>query len=186
LFSKNVALVLALMMIATGTVVAKDDAVLIPKNAQPKSYGSGWECIRGFRESKGQCAKIKIPPNAYPTRSSYGRIWECKRGFKARNEACVAIKVPTHGYLASYGDLWKCNRGYAAVEDDCIAVQVPSNAYLADDSYGRGWQCNRGFIATDKACAAVVVPANAHLDFSATRWECDRSYERKQGKCVEP
>lgn len=184
--SKNVALVLALATGAPTSVIAKDEAVPMPNNAQAKSYGDGWECIRGFRESKGHCTKINVPSNAYPTRSSYGRSWACRRGFKLQNEACVAIKVPVHGYLASYGDKWKCNRGYVAVDDDCVVVKVPANAHLSDDSYGPGWKCRRGFAAIKKVCVAIILPANAHLNSSGTSWECDRSYEQKQGKCVEP
>ena len=186
LCSKNVALVLVSMMMAPGAIAAKEDALSLPKNAQAKSYGSGWECVRGFIESKGQCEKIIVPPDAYPTSSSYGRFWECQRGYKLKNETCVAIKVPTHGYLASYGDQWRCNRGYVAAEDDCVAVNVPENAYLADDSYGRGWECERGFAANDKGCVPVILPPNAHLDFSGTRWECDRSYDKRQNQCVRP
>jgi len=185
LFSKMIALAFVFVISSAVTTFAKDSPVEIPKNAQAKSYGSGWECNRGFRETEGGCALEKIPPNAYPTKSSYGPVWECLRGYKTRNEACVAIKVPPHGYLASYGDQWKCHRGYRKEADDCVAIRVPANGYLADDdSFGRGWQCKRGFAAIDTGCVAVKLPANAHLDFSGSRWECDRSYEKKQGRCV--
>lgn len=186
LFSKMITLTLAFVMGGPAATFAKDAPDKIPKNALAKSYGSGWKCNRGFQESEGRCAQIKVPANGYPTKSSYGRVWECLRGYKIANEACVAIKVPSHGYLASYGDQWKCHRGYRRVEDGCAAVRVPANGYLADDdSYGRGWQCKRGFAAIDAGCVAVKLPANAHLDFSGSRWECDRSYEKKQGRCVQ-
>jgi hypothetical protein len=186
LLSKKILLGLAFMMSGPVAAIAKDNSVSIPKNAKAKSFGTGWECIRGFRQSKGDCIRMKIPPNAYPTKSTYGAVWECQRGFKSKDETCVAIKVPANGYLASYGDQWKCHRGYHQVENKCLAVIVPVNAYLADDGYGRGWTCNRGFAVTKKGCIPVKVPANAHLGFSGGSWECDRPYREKQGSCVEP
>lgn len=181
-------LLLGLVFVMGGSVaaIAKDDPVRIPKNAKAKSYGSGWECVRGFRQSKSDCVRIKIPPNAYPTRSSYGAGWECRRGFKSKDDGCVAIPVPVNGYLASYGDQWKCHRGYQQVDEKCLSIVVPKNAYLTDDSYGRGWTCKRGFVVKKKECIAVAVPANAHLDFTGTSWECDRPYREKLGSCVEP
>ena len=47
--------------------VSKPDiAKAIPANAQPKPYGSGWECKPGFRQGGTACAVIKQPENAYP------------------------------------------------------------------------------------------------------------------------
>ena len=186
LISRILLLGLGFVMTTSVAAIAKDESVKIPENAKAKSYGSGWECIRGFRQSKGDCIRIRIPANAYPTKSAYGAVWECRRGFKTKGETCIAIKVPANGYLASYGDQWKCHRGYHRVDDTCLAVVVPTNAYLTNDSYGRGWTCNRGFAVTKKGCTAVKVPANAHLGFSGTSWECDRPYREKQGSCVEP
>ncbi len=174
-------LLLALAMISSETAMTKERSTSIPRNAVEKSYGSGWECVRGYREIDGRCSLIQVPPNAFRPKSSYGPVWECRRGFVERDEKCVAINVPAHGYLVSYGDRWKCHRGYVQVKDDCLPVQVPANGYLADDSYGRGWACERGFAAKDEACIAVDVPKNAHLNYSGTGWECDRSFEPETG-----
>lgn len=186
LYSKITPVALAIMLSSTIVASAKNKTVERPKNSQAKSYGSGWECTRGFKEVDRRCLEIKVPSNAYRTKSSYGPVWECKRGFKVKDDACVAIPVPTHGYLASYGERWKCHRGYRRVDDTCAAVVVPKNGYLADDSYGRGWTCERGFTASKTDCVAVNVPSNAHLGFSGTRWECDQPFIEKQGRCIEP
>ena len=37
----------------------------IPENASPKSYGGGWACDAGFRETRGVCETIVAPANAF-------------------------------------------------------------------------------------------------------------------------
>ncbi len=44
----------------------------VPENAQARSYGTGWSCNLGYRESDGACAAIDIPEFAYATNRSYG------------------------------------------------------------------------------------------------------------------
>ena len=38
----------------------------IPDNAHRKSYGHGWECNDGFRETSGACVAVQVPANARP------------------------------------------------------------------------------------------------------------------------
>ena len=53
----------------------------MPANAQPKSYGEGWECDRGYRRGGDVCLAIVVPENAYATNRTYGAGWECLHGF---------------------------------------------------------------------------------------------------------
>jgi len=173
-------ILLAVLAAAPGVVLAQGGSGAIPANARAKSYGSGWECKRGYREVDGACAAVKVPANAYPTNKSYGRGWTCERGYREVDGACTAIKVPSHAYLDSFGDRWNCERGYRKVDEACLAVKVPAHAYYVESSYGLGWKCDRGYHVVDDACAVVAVPKHAHLDNSGNDWECTRPYEKKQ------
>ena len=117
--------------------------VKVPDNAHAKNYGSGWECDKGFREKKRECAAIKVPDNAFPTKSNYGQGWECSWGFRQEGALCAVYKIPKNAFLNSFGDKWKCDRGYRARGDECEKIIVPDNAHL--DFSGNGWQCNRPF-----------------------------------------
>ncbi|MEL6757985.1 MAG: hypothetical protein AAFP81_16260, partial [Pseudomonadota bacterium] len=48
----------------------------IPENASPQSYGKGWTCNPGFRESDQVCDEIVAPANAFLNDRSYGPGWE--------------------------------------------------------------------------------------------------------------
>ena len=114
-----------------GQALAQATIGQIPENAEAKSYGGGWRCNPGYRESNGICAAIEAPANGYATGSSYGTGWECSYGFKESNGSCTAIRVPANAYLSPIsGKDWKCNRGYRAVDDRCVAVDVPAKGYL--------------------------------------------------------
>ena len=66
---------LVLMSILTavhGLVFAQAGSVELPENARAKSYGSGWECERGYREDNGACTAVRVPANAYLANTSYG------------------------------------------------------------------------------------------------------------------
>ena len=80
-------ILLTLLAAVHGLVFAQSDSVELPGNARAKSYGSGWECERGYREDNGTCAAIGVPANAYLTNSSYGSGWECGRGYREDNGA---------------------------------------------------------------------------------------------------
>ncbi len=181
----GIAIALSGAVAAQATSSAKDAAGNMPKNASPKSYGIGWECDRGYRADEGRCMPVKIPMNAYATKSSFGRVWNCKRGYARKNDTCAEIEVPEHGYLNSDGDGWRCRRGFVKVENDCAPIQVPANAFLSSDTYGRGWECERGYVVRGLECVSIDVPENAHLNFFGTGWECDPSYRYGEGKCVE-
>jgi len=46
-----------------GLVLAQSQkvAAAVPANAHAKSFGSGWECKQGFRESDGACNAVLCP-----------------------------------------------------------------------------------------------------------------------------
>lgn len=39
----------------------------MPAHAQPKSYGEGWECDRGYRREDDACLAVILPENAFAT-----------------------------------------------------------------------------------------------------------------------
>ena len=96
-------ILLAALAAIPGVEFVQGASAGMPENARAKSYGSGWECNRGYRRADRACAAIIVPSNAYLGPS--GDRWECDRGYSKIDEACVAVKVPPHGYLAdtSYG-----------------------------------------------------------------------------------
>jgi hypothetical protein len=160
----------------------------IPANAQPKPYGSGWECNPGFRQDGAICAAVKLPEDAYLTGDTFGPGWACKRGFKLEGNGCTAVKLPAHAYLTdtSYSDDWECERGFRRTEAACVAMTVPKNAYLSDTSRSRGWDCERGFRAVGDACVAVKVPQNGYLSGSSydLGWQCERGFRQSDQACV--
>lgn len=172
-----------LAAMSSGSYGSKETAD-IPANARATSYGSGWECNRGYQNSAGSCVAITIPPNAYATDASYGRGWECKHGYRDVDNTCVAVKVPANGYLDASGKDWKCNRGYRPVRETCEEIRVPANAFYVESSYGTGWQCARGYSEVNGACIAVVVPENGHLNHAGNDWECDRPFRKEQKRCI--
>jgi hypothetical protein len=44
-----------------GQALAQATTGQIPENAEPRSYGDGWRCNPGYRESNDACAAIEIP-----------------------------------------------------------------------------------------------------------------------------
>ena len=100
-----------------GQALAQATAGQIPENAEARSYGDGWRCNPGYRESNGACAAIEIPANGYATSSSYGKGWECSYGFKESNGSCTQVRVPANAYLDPVrGDDWNCGRRFRAVD----------------------------------------------------------------------
>jgi hypothetical protein len=184
--SRYVVRFLALLTLAPGMAFAQGLSGDVPANARAKSYGTGWECQRGFRETDGACVAVVVPANGYGTDATYGRGWECRRGYREVDEACIAVKVPANAYLDPPGDGWKCHRGFLESDGNCIAIKVPRNGYLTDTAYGSGWKCDRGYRATDDACVAITVPANGYfVDASYGRgWKCDRGFRAVGDVCV--
>jgi hypothetical protein len=74
---------LVFLLVASGVAPAQGGSAVIPENAHAKSYGSGWECDRGYQLSNGGCEIVQLPANAFSTSaaSSYGRGWECGHGY---------------------------------------------------------------------------------------------------------
>jgi hypothetical protein len=175
--------VTALLAATIGTAFAQDGSAAAPPNARPKTYGIGWECKVGYRESNGACTQVKVPTHGYGTNTSYGQGWECRRGYRAVDEHCVAIEVPANAYLNSSGDSWECERGFRKVKNSCVAINVPANAYLVESSYGSGWVCNWGYRVSGRTCEAIKVPANAYLNDSGDDWVCDRKYRKVAQTC---
>ena len=179
-------LFLSLWVSSPSLVFAKDAPKEVPENATANRYGDGWSCDKGYRESQGACAAIKVPANAFPTNKSYGQGWECIRGFKQNDNKCNQIKVPKNGYLDYSGVRVKCNRGYLMVNKICNVIKVPANGYLEPSAYGPGWTCERGFRADDDTCIALKVPKNAHIGYSGKVWECNNPYIKKNNNCIMP
>ena len=163
-FSRTL-LLLATLTAAPGFLHAQGRAV-IPEHATAKTYGTGWDCERGYQRVGGGCAAIQLPANAYLTPTSYGRPWECRRGFRVAAQSCAAIEVPPNAYLESNGDRWKCDRGYRSVAGSCAALELPAHAYL--DAAGERWLCDRGYRETSDSlhrdqCAGQRVPDERSL-----------------------
>lgn len=184
--SAYIVIFLSLWVTSPSLVFAKDVSNDVPENATAKRYGDGWNCNQGYRESKGACAAVKVPANAYPTNKTYGQGWKCKRSFREVNNTCNHIKVPENGYLDYSGIKVKCDRGYLLVNKNCEVIKVPANGYLEKSSYGPGWTCKRGYRADKGACIALKIPENAHIGFSGKVWECNKPYIKKQNNCILP
>ena len=103
-----------------GQALAQATAGQIPENAEARSYGDGWRCNPGYRESNGACAAIEIPANGYATSSSYGKGWECDRGYRADGNACIAVTVPENAHLYFSGNDWECDKPYNKRSDRCV------------------------------------------------------------------
>lgn len=168
------------------TALAQNTIQPMPENASAKSYGDGWECNVGYRQSGKTCHKVTVPDNAYSTNRTYGLGWECFRGFRRTGEAnCIAVEVPEGGYLDPSGERWRCLRGYVKVDDTCQKIILPPHSYLAEASTGVPWICDRGFEAKGERCVPIVVPENAYLNGSSygQAWTCERGYLEQMGRC---
>ena len=88
-----------LLAFATSLAVAAAPSAL-PEHAKASGYGTGWDCMSGFRQVGDACAPIVVPANAYLEPS--GRGWRCDRGYLNVQDKCVAVKVPQNAYLDHY------------------------------------------------------------------------------------
>jgi hypothetical protein len=95
-----------------GQALAQAMTGQIPENAQAKSYGTGWSCNPGYRESNDASAAIEIPENGYATSSSFGTGWECSYGFKESNGSCTPVQIPANAHVDYSGNGWYCNKPY--------------------------------------------------------------------------
>ena len=126
--------------------------IAVPAHAYAvdSSYGSGWECERGYRQLHGACAQIQVPANAYLARA--GDEWRCERGFRRVDAACAPIEVPANAYLTDAGTDWQCERGFIKEPSACVTVRVPANGVLSLS--GTDWVCDGGFHREADACIA--------------------------------
>lgn len=165
---------LSLMFFLSGHAIAKTASRSNPPNSRVDAYGSGWECNKGYREDKGGCVKVVLPPNAYLARRSYGRGWSCNWGYREDNDACKSVVVPKNASLDSSGTRWLRHRRYRRIDGTCVAIKVPVHGYWANSAYGSGWKCERGFRRVSEACLTIKLPPNSHLRYSGNDWECNR------------
>jgi hypothetical protein len=77
----------ALLVAAPGVVFAQSGSVGMPENARAKSYGSGWECGRGYRAVNEACVAVKVPKNAHLDYS--GNDWDCNEPYRKRQDRCA-------------------------------------------------------------------------------------------------
>jgi len=164
-------------------VFAEVNKEIMPKNAHPKTYGSGWECNPGYQKIGKICDAINVPENAYLTNSSFGNGWKCNWGYRKSDDSCVVIFVPANAYLDSNGHDWQCDRGFKLHNKTCVAIKIPKNAYFINSTYGKGWECERGFVAKNNTCVTLNVPVNAHIDYSGHGWDCNPPYTQQFDKC---
>lgn len=110
----------ALLAAAPVLLFAQDGSVGVLENPRAKRYGSGWECIPGYRKVNDACAAVKVPANGYLSDSSPAAGWGCERGYRSLNDACVAVTMPETAHLDYSGDNWKCDRPYHKQHDRCV------------------------------------------------------------------
>src|SRR5437870_793199 len=85
---------------AWGANLSGQSQSTIPQNAHPNSYGSGWECNRGYRVSGTGCVPVILPANA--KLDYYGHDWECSRGYRVSGNQCVPVSLPANAKLDYY------------------------------------------------------------------------------------
>lgn len=152
----------------------------IPKNAHKNTYGTGWECDRGYYKSGNNCLPVQIPENAQL--NYYGHGWECKRGFYKSRNRCLSVQIPKNAQLNYYGHGWDCKRGFYKSGNKCLPVQIPKNAGL--DYYGHGWKCARGFERIVNECVKFSIPNNASIRPDGNGWTCNLNYKRSGKECI--
>ncbi len=92
----------------------------MPANAQPKSYGEGWEFDRGYRRDGDACLAIIVPENAYFDDASYGPGWKCNRGFAESDVGCTEIDLLANAHLDRSGNRWACHRNFQRSQGRCV------------------------------------------------------------------
>lgn len=108
-------LVVALFLLS-GQLIAADP----PRNSHPNSFGTGWECDRGYYRSGQKCVKVVVPENA--DIDVYGSGWSCNRGYYRSGNKCVKVIVPENASIDVYGSGWSCNTGYKQRNNACIRM----------------------------------------------------------------
>ena len=169
-----------LLILFVTLAVSANAFAQFPENARMKAHGQGWECNRGFRQVKGQCAKVSPPENA---KLDYtGHSWECERGFVRHGNSCAHVDVPANASLDYTGRRWKCNRGFRRDGSICSQIVLPQNANL--DYTGNSWKCDRGYRRMAESCVTIAIPEHAALNHAGDAWECERGYRRSGPSCM--
>ena len=103
-----------------GQALAQQPTGQMPENAEARSYGDGWRCSSGYRESNGACERISVPEHGYLSESSRGSGWRCDRGYRADGNECIPITVPENAHLDFSGNGWECDKPYNKRSDRCV------------------------------------------------------------------
>ncbi|WP_299961063.1 hypothetical protein [uncultured Roseobacter sp.] len=98
---------------------AQSQSAPMPVNAQPKSYGDGWECDRGYTRDGDACLAIIVSENAYFDDASYGPGWSCNRGFAESDDGRQEIDLPDNAHLDRSGNRWECHRNFQRSQGRC-------------------------------------------------------------------
>ena len=179
-------LILFTLFSMPGIAANRVGPVVVPDNgyANGASYGKGWDCDFGYRDTRETCVKTLVPANGYL--NSRGNGWRCDRGFRPENGQCAQIIVPENGYLtkSTSGSGWTCGRGFQISGDTCKRIEVPANGFLTSSSLGTGWECERGYSVSGDTCVAVSLPVNAYLVERnyGPGWQCERGYASSESK----
>jgi hypothetical protein len=93
----------------------------LPVNAvlSERSYETGWQCERGFRQQGDACIAVKVPENAYFREAFSGNSWECERGYRQAGESCEEVLVPENAHLDHSGSDWDCNPPFTRQSAQC-------------------------------------------------------------------
>ena len=118
----------------------------MPRNAylNDSSFGSGWECMRGF-------TAVSLPCGDDPGTAGDGtqRRPVCKDS--PDRQACAPVALPPNSYLDAAGQGWRCERGFKRVSATCVALVVPANAHV--DYSGADWDCDPPYLKRQDGCA---------------------------------
>lgn len=112
---------LALLTGPAEIAAAQSAEAKTPANASANTYGTGWQCDRGFRKADGGCVAVTVPAHAYLSERSYGQGWACDRGYRKDQATCVAVGLPEHAHLDFYGNDWDCNQPYRKRNHACTS-----------------------------------------------------------------
>lgn len=153
-----------------------------PSNAKPNYFGTGWECIRGYRKVLNSCEVVVVPENAQL--NYLGNGWECIRGYRNIGTGCVRVVVPENAELTFLGNDWQCRRGYRNNGLNCVLVQIPENAQL--NFLGNDWECKKGFAKAGVSCrrmTALELQAEAELEDKVAAYMRARAARSSDGEC---
>ena len=79
MIARSRGLALALLMIAAcGCGAAAAQSSGLPEHAKASRYGTGWNCVSGFKRVDDACVSVTVPANGYLDASGSG--WKCNRG----------------------------------------------------------------------------------------------------------